>query len=52
VSPVLRANESATDASEIRRVINRMLAFNKEVNALIVDSGSIASVKQNVLKNA
>ncbi len=37
-------DESVLDAAESRRTMNVMLAFNKQVNASIVDPDVIASV--------
>lgn len=41
-------DESITDASETRRVMDLMLAFNKQVNAAIVDPAYIASVRKKL----
>jgi HTH-type transcriptional regulator / antitoxin MqsA len=39
-------DESVLDAAESRRTMNLMLAFNKQVNASIVDPEFIASVRK------
>lgn len=41
-------DESITDASETKRVMDLMLAFNKQVNAAIVDPAYIASVRKKL----
>jgi HTH-type transcriptional regulator / antitoxin MqsA len=41
-------NESVLDAAESRRTMNLMLAFNKQVNASIVDPDFIASVRKKL----
>jgi HTH-type transcriptional regulator/antitoxin MqsA len=41
-------DESITDASETKRVMGLMLAFNKQVNAAIVDPAYIASVRKKL----
>jgi HTH-type transcriptional regulator / antitoxin MqsA len=41
-------DESVLDAAESRRTMNLMLAFNKQVNASIVDSDFIASVRKKL----
>ena len=41
-------DESVLDARESRRTINLMLAFNKQVNASIVDPDFIASVRKKL----
>jgi HTH-type transcriptional regulator / antitoxin MqsA len=41
-------DESITDASETKRVMDLMLAFNKQVNAAIVDPAFIASVRKKL----
>lgn len=40
--------ESITDAAESERVMREMLAFNKQVNAAIVDPGFIVSVRKKL----
>ena len=40
--------ESVLDAAESRRTMNRMLEFNKQVNASIVDPEFIASVRKKL----
>jgi HTH-type transcriptional regulator / antitoxin MqsA len=41
-------DESITDAGETKRVMDLMLAFNKQVNAAIVDPAYIASVRKKL----
>lgn len=41
-------DESILDAEESRRTMDLMLAFNKQVNASIVDPGFIASVRKKL----
>ena len=41
-------DESVLDATESRRTMNLMLAFNKQVNASIVDPDFIASVRKKL----
>jgi HTH-type transcriptional regulator / antitoxin MqsA len=41
-------DESITDAGETKRVMDLMLAFNKQVNAAIVDPAFIASVRKKL----
>lgn len=41
-------DESILEAEESRRTMNLMLAFNKQVNASIVDPGFIASVRKKL----
>lgn len=41
-------DESVLDAAESRRTMNLMLAFNKQVNASIVDPDFIASVRKKL----
>ena len=41
-------DESITGASETKRVMDLMLAFNKQVNAAIVDPAYIASVRKKL----
>ena len=41
-------DESILDATESRRTMKLMLAFNKQVNAAIVDAGFIASVRKKL----
>ncbi len=41
-------DESVLDAGESRRTVNLMLAFNKRVNASIVDPDFIASVRKKL----
>ncbi len=41
-------DESILDAAESRRVMNLMLAFNKQVNAAIVDPEFISSVRKKL----
>jgi HTH-type transcriptional regulator / antitoxin MqsA len=41
-------DESITDASETKRVMGLMLAFNKQVNAAIVDPAFIANVRKKL----
>ncbi|MHB9118918.1 MAG: type II toxin-antitoxin system MqsA family antitoxin [Burkholderiales bacterium] len=41
-------DESILDAEESRRTMNLMLAFNKQVNAAIVDPGFIESVRKKL----
>jgi HTH-type transcriptional regulator / antitoxin MqsA len=41
-------DESITDASETKRVMDLMLAFNKQVNAAIVDPAFIANVRKKL----
>jgi HTH-type transcriptional regulator / antitoxin MqsA len=41
-------DESITDASETKRVMDLMLAFNKQINAAIVDPAYIASVRKKL----
>jgi HTH-type transcriptional regulator / antitoxin MqsA len=41
-------DESITDASETKRVMDLMLAFNKQVNAAIVDPAYIATVRKKL----
>jgi HTH-type transcriptional regulator / antitoxin MqsA len=41
-------DESVLDAAESRRTMHLMLAFNKQVNASIVDPGFIASVRKKL----
>jgi len=41
-------NESLLDAAESRRTLNLMLAFNKQVNAAIVDPEFIANVRKKL----
>lgn len=41
-------DESILDAAESRRTMDLMLAFNKQVNASIVDPGFIASVRKKL----
>jgi HTH-type transcriptional regulator / antitoxin MqsA len=41
-------DESITDARETKRVMDLMLAFNKQVNAAIVDPAYIASVRKKL----
>ena len=41
-------NESILDATESRRTMNLMLAFNKQVNASIVDPEFIANVRKKL----
>ena len=41
-------DESITDASETKCVMDLMLAFNKQVNAAIVDPAFIASVRKKL----
>jgi HTH-type transcriptional regulator / antitoxin MqsA len=41
-------DESITDASETKRVMDLMLAFNKQVNAAVVDPAYIASVRKKL----
>lgn len=41
-------DESILDAAESRRTMNLMLAFNKQVNASIVDPDFIASVRKKL----
>jgi HTH-type transcriptional regulator/antitoxin MqsA len=41
-------NESLLDAAESRRTLNLMLAFNKQVNAAMVDPEFIASVRRKL----
>mgnify|MGYP003430461937 FL=1 len=41
-------DESVLDAAESRRTMNLMLAFNKQVNASIVDPAFIASVRKKL----
>lgn len=41
-------DESILDATESRRVMNLMLAFNKQVNAAIVDPEFIATVRKKL----
>ena len=41
-------DESILDATESRRTMDLMLAFNKQVNASIVDPGFIASVRKKL----
>jgi HTH-type transcriptional regulator / antitoxin MqsA len=41
-------DESVLDAAESRRAMSLMLAFNKQVNASIVDPDFIASVRQKL----
>ncbi len=40
--------EAITDAQESERVMRDMLAFNKRVNAAVVDPGFIASVRKKL----
>ena len=40
--------ESITDMAETERVMSEMRAFNKQVNAAIVDPGFIASVRKKL----
>ncbi|MDR2195563.1 MAG: type II toxin-antitoxin system MqsA family antitoxin [Gallionellaceae bacterium] len=40
--------ESITDAAESERVMREMLAFNKQVNAAIVDPGFIIGVRKKL----
>jgi HTH-type transcriptional regulator / antitoxin MqsA len=41
-------DESITDAGETKRVMDLMLAFNKQVNAAIVDPAFIAGVRKKL----
>jgi HTH-type transcriptional regulator/antitoxin MqsA len=41
-------NESLLDAAESRRSMNLILAFNKQVNAAIVDPQFIANVRKKL----
>lgn len=41
-------DESITEASQTKRVMDLMLAFNKQVNAAIVDPAFIASVRKKL----
>jgi HTH-type transcriptional regulator/antitoxin MqsA len=41
-------DESITDMAETERVMSEMLAFNKQVNAAIVDPGFIVSVRKKL----
>jgi len=41
-------DESITDMAETERVMREMQAFNKQVNAAIVDPGFIASVRKKL----
>ena len=41
-------DESILDAAESRRTMHLMLAFNKQVNAAIVDPGFIVSVRKKL----
>ena len=41
-------NESITDLAETERVMREMQAFNKQVNAAIVDPGFIVSVRKKL----
>ena len=41
-------DESVTDVAETGRVMRAMLAFNKQVNATIVDPGFIVSVRKKL----
>jgi len=41
-------DESITDMPETERVMREMQAFNKQVNAAIVDPGFIASVRKKL----
>ena len=41
-------DESILDAAESRRIMNLMLAFNKQVNAAIVDPDFIATVRKKL----
>lgn len=41
-------DESITDMSETERVMREMLAFNKQVNAAIVDPGFILNVRKKL----
>jgi HTH-type transcriptional regulator / antitoxin MqsA len=41
-------DESITDAGETKRVMDLMLAFNKQVNAAIVDPAYIATVRKKL----
>lgn len=41
-------DESITDMTETERVMSEMLAFNKQVNAAIVDPGFIVSVRKKL----
>ncbi len=41
-------DESILDAAESRRTMDLMLAFNKQVNASIVDPGFIANVRKKL----
>jgi HTH-type transcriptional regulator / antitoxin MqsA len=41
-------DESLTDVSETKRVMDLMLSFNKQVNATIVDPAYIASVRKKL----
>jgi HTH-type transcriptional regulator / antitoxin MqsA len=41
-------NESITDESETKRVMDLMLAFNKQVNAAIVDPAYISTVRKKL----
>jgi HTH-type transcriptional regulator/antitoxin MqsA len=41
-------SESITDMAETERVMSEMRAFNKQVNAAIVDPGFIASVRKKL----
>lgn len=41
-------DESITDMAETRRVMHEMAAFNKQVNAAIVDPGFILSVRKKL----
>jgi HTH-type transcriptional regulator/antitoxin MqsA len=44
----LACDESVLDAAESRRTMQLMLAFNKQINASIVDPGFITSVRKKL----